>query len=92
MIEATETYATLRSTGQRGAYVAPAPLPPGRLGVSMKPCLRPSKPARSSLFSRFCFLFSCFALMRPSMFSRRLRQAEQCQQARSAGSQQPLGS
>ncbi len=24
----------------------------GRLGVSMKPCLRPSKPARSSLFSR----------------------------------------
>ena len=32
----------------------PAYWPPaaGRLGVSMKPCLRPSKPARSSLFSR----------------------------------------
>ena len=48
-VDGATTCWTYAPAAAAAAYWAP---PAGRLGVSMKPCLRPSKPARSSLFSR----------------------------------------
>ena len=77
---------------QAGECCCLAATPPAQpaLGVAMKPSLRPSNPARSSFFSRRALRFSARALMRPSMFSLRLRQHGVCAAAGSLHRASPL--